>query len=398
MKTIRLNPSTLLLLCAALFLSMSACMSPEKMIELGDYDGAIHRSMKKLRGKKKKAKFVASVEEAFAKATARDMAEVERLKYNGEAANWEQIHRIYQRIDERQAAIEPLLPLIDKRGYKASFQFVRVTPLLKESREKAAVYQYERGQMLLTEAQRGDRYAARQAYAAFAKSEDYIRDFRDVRRKKREAEDLGVAHILFQVQNRAEVVVPRDFERELLRMTVSDLDNRWNRYHTKERPGIDYAYRIDLNLTEVAVGPGFVESREFEEVKEIEEGTEPLVDADGYILTDSLGNEILVPKKILISARVLETRQHKTARVAGRLEYRDLQTNELISSEPIASDAVFDNLFATFIGDYRALSPESRTCLGKVRLPFPQDLNLLLQAAEALKPVVKQQLSRTTLI
>jgi hypothetical protein len=101
---------------------------------------------------------------------------------------------------------------------------------------------------------------------------------------------------------------------------------------------------------------------------------------------------VTVPRKIIIKARILEVFQQKEARVAGVLEFYDNQTKEVIRRENITADAIFENYASTFQGDKRALSADSKKRIGNRPLPFPSDVDLLLDAADVLKPTVKNKI------
>lgn len=381
-------------LAAALL--MASCASPEKLVETGNYDDAIQLSIRKLAGKKnKKVKYVEALEEAFAQATERDMHTAERLKADGRNANWERINDIYRRISRRQEAIRPLLPLIDKEGIKASFQFVRVEGLEQESREKAAAYLYDRAQELIQRGRAGDRQAARLAHQELDKISKYYRTYRDREALMGEALELGTTYILVSVENHAPVILPAGFEAEVTRFGVRDLDSKWSVYHNRKDPRVDYDYEAIMRLTDIQLSPEIVKERRYEDVKEIEDGFEYVLDANGNVAKDTLGNDIKVPRKVLVRAQVLEVYQHKVATVAGRVDLIDTRNRSLIDSQPIAADAVFENYASTFRGDERALSKESRRRIGNQPLPFPTNEDLILIAAEQIKPVVKDKISRT---
>ena len=71
--TVLKNVKTIALF-AFIALLMTACVSPQKMLEAGRYDDTIHLCVQKLRGKKNKdVKYVAALEDAFEKATKEDM-------------------------------------------------------------------------------------------------------------------------------------------------------------------------------------------------------------------------------------------------------------------------------------------------------------------------------------
>ena len=74
MKTLSTKTKVLILLSIAC--AMGSCVSTEKLIREGRYESAINRSHQKLNKGKQKQKHVLAMEEAFRKATDRDMKEV----------------------------------------------------------------------------------------------------------------------------------------------------------------------------------------------------------------------------------------------------------------------------------------------------------------------------------
>ena len=377
-------------------LLLAACASPEKLVDMGNYDQAIELSIRKLAGKKnKKAKYVQALEEAFARVTERDMRTAERLKGDGGDANWEQINEIYRRISRRQEALRPLLPLIGSEGIKADFQFVRVEGLERESREKAAAFLYNRALELLERAEAGDRLAARTAFHNLEKISKYYRNYLDREQLMQTARDLGISHVLVEVRNQAPVVLPLGFEEEITRFGVRDLDSKWRVFHTRPASGVIYDYRAVVRITDIQLSPEMVRERRYEDVREIEDGFEYVLDQNGNVAKDTLGNDIKVPRKINVVAQVLEVFQSKVASVRGRLDLIDSRTNNLVDSQTLNAEAVFENYASTFRGDERALSAESRRCIGNQPLPFPSDQELILIAAEQMKPVMKEKMARS---
>lgn len=378
------------------FLLLTSCASPEKMVETGNYDDAIELAIRKLAGKKnKKVQYVQALEEAFAQVTTRDMQLAERLKADGDKANWEKINDLYRRISRRQEAIQPLLPLIDKEGIKANFQFVRVEGLERESRENAAAFLYDHALELIQRGETGDRLAARNAYSELEKISRYYRTYRDRESLMVTAKELGTSFVLVTVENQAPVVLPFGFEEEVTRFGVRDLDSEWRVYHNRRDPNTNYDYEAIMRLTDIRLSPDVVRERQYEDSKVIEDGFDYVLDKNGNVTKDSLGNDIKVPRKVRISAEILEVYQSKVATLTGRLDLVDLHTNSLVDSEPFAVDAVFENYASTFRGDKRALSDESRRRIGNRPLPFPTNEDLILTAAEQMKPVVKDKISRT---
>lgn len=384
---------------ALLAFVLGACASPMKMVERGNYDQAIEMAVKRLAGKKnKKVKYVQALEEAFSKITARDMAMAENLKREGRPENWTKINAIYKGIKYRQDKISPLLPLIDKDGIKANFRFVKVEGLERESREKAAAFLYEDARRSLALAKEGDRLAARKAYDQLEKIGRYYSNYKDQAQLMDLAHELGTSYILFEMINNAPVLLPLGFEREITRMSVNDLNNKWKEYHIRQQSGIEYDYKVVMNITDINISPGVVKERQYVEDREIEDGFDYVLDQNGNVKKDTSGNDIKIPRRVIISAEVLETYQSKAANVIGRLEYIDLQRNQVMDTDQIAVEAIFENYAATFRGDERALSKESRRRIGNRPVPFPENEDLLFTAAEQMKPVIKNKISRTRII
>ncbi len=382
-------------LFAALALFVASCVAPEKLVETGDYDRVIEVSIDKLAGKaKKNPRYVAALAEAFDRANARDLASADALRRENRPEHWDRILDLYQRVAKRQNRVAPLMPLADKHGIRADVRFVQVDELIRESRQNAASYHYNRALNLLDQARDGNRMAARDAYESLTVIDRYFREYREKEALKQEALNLGTSHILVHVRNSAQVILPEFLEADLRRLPVRDLDSRWRQYHTHVQPGMQYDYEVVVNMMHISVSPEQVREREYEDACEIEDGFEYILDSRGNVMKDSLGNDVKVPRKVWVRARVLEVWQQKAATLQCRVDFFDKTNGTLIDSWPIAADAIFENYASTFTGDRRALSDQSRARIGNRPLPFPSDEALLLQASERLKPIIKSRISR----
>jgi hypothetical protein len=89
---------------------------------------------------------------------------------------------------------------------------------------------------------------------------------------------------------------------------------------------------------------------------------------------------------------ITEVYQQKGARLNGQLELFDLRTGSVIDSRPLGAEAFWENYAATFRGDERALSNQTRSRIGNRPSNFPDDAILILDAARRLRPVVVDQL------
>ena len=117
-----------------------------------------------------------------------------------------------------------------------------------------------------------------------------------------------------------------------------------------------------------------------------------MLDARGNVRKDSLGNDIKIPKKVKIVADVLEVYQRKAAKMEGFIEIRDAYTNNTLESEPLFAEHVFEHYAATFKGDERALSEESKRRIGNRPVNFPDDATMVLVLADRFKPILTQKI------
>lgn len=373
---------------------LSACHTAQKYVESGDYDSAIDFCIRKVKGKsKKKLEYVQGLEQAFRKAQARDLATVEQLKQEKRPEVWERIHNLHLDIRNRQNKVAPLTPLVAKNGYRAQFQFVDIGAMERESREKAAEYLYDQSVSLLDRAEKGDKLAARKAHGMLMDLQKrYYPNYRNKDELLLKARDLGTSFVVLEVKNQSGKLLPKVFAERLLSMDKQGLDSEWREYSFEEKAGLHYDYKAVLKVRDIDISPERVQERSYIDEKKIQDGWDYVLDKRGNVMKDSLGNDIKTPKMVYIRAEILEVHQSKAARIAGAVEVRDTRSNSLLETCEVATEVLFENYASTFRGDERALTQDSKNRIGNRPLPFPKDEDMLVQAAERLKPEVKDEL------
>jgi hypothetical protein len=379
-----------------LLMSSFSCTSIEKLVDSGQYDKAIYFATNKLSGAKvNKVEYVRGLETAFKKVTDKDMAYIEKLKNEGNPESWETILSVYATISNRQESIRPLLPLTDENGKKANFLFVNTNDLEKEAKEQTINFLYSSAKDFLQEARSTkDRIPARKAYDALLRLKNYSARFMDVPQLEREARELGITKILVNVQNYSQAVFPAGLEDEILRLGFRDLDREWQKFDAYPERNREYDLGITLILSNVQVSPGSVSEKSFSEKKEIPDGFQYVLDEKGNVKKDTAGNDIKLPKNKVIEAQILEVFQSKSAGLSGRLEVIDLHTKGVRESRDINAVAIFENRAASFKGDERALTEDTKKRLGNRPAVFPTDAILLLEAARKLRPLVISELRK----
>ena len=373
---------------------LTSCHTAQKYVESGDYDSAIDLCIRKLKGKpKKNIDYVHGLEVAFRKAQARDLAAIEQLKAENRPELWERIHQIHLDIRTRQNKVMPLTPLVSKNGYRAQILFEDIATMERQSREKAAEYLYDQSVTLLERAERGDKLAARKAHGMLIDLQKrYYPNYRDKDELLAKARDLGTSYVVFEVKNQSGKLLPRGFAERLMTMDKKGLDTEWREYSFEEKPGLHYDYKATLKVRDIDISPERVQERSYTDEKKIQDGWDYVLDKRGNVVKDTLGNDMKVARMVFIRAEILEVHQTKAARIAGNIEVRDIRNGSLLETCEVGTEVIFENYASTFRGDERALTQDSKNRMGNRPLPFPQDEDMLVQAAERLKPEVKDEL------
>ena len=385
-----------LLLLGLLVLAFPSCTSVQKLVESGHYEQAIELAQRKLTGKQRKnPRYVAALEQAVNQANEADLHQARYLTETG-SPDWVRIHGLYDGIMRRQNALRPLLPLIDKDGRKANFRFVKVEGLIVEANAKAAEQLYRQGVSQLEAGRRGQKAAARAAYRYLDRIDDYHRGYRDSRALLAEARDLGRVYVTLELINESGAYLPHELQDELLRLRPSDLDDFWREFDLEPRADRQYDYTARIVLRDVAVSSDRLSERRYIDETKIIDGEEYVLNENGNVAKDTLGNDITQSREVIVQAEVIEVLQQKSARVIGSVEVYDLRTDRLVDEEELAAEAIFEHYASTFRGDERALTSDSRTRIGSQPLPFPSNELLIFDAIALLKPQLADRLARSS--
>jgi len=359
----------------------SGCTSSEKLLEKGNYDEAIEKSSKKLRKKPNDVKELNVLKEAYSKANQFSLERIAFLEKENRAENWIEIYELYTDLNYRQHYIKALPSTLI-----SEFNIVDYDSKIIHSKNNAAEILYQNG---VDNLNRVDRESARIAYHEFERIRQLYTRYKDVEDKIEEARYMGTNNVLFVIENNSDVILPEDFDYELKKISLKELNRQWLNYDTFADSTKKYDYMIALDIDKIELSPERIESKTFIESKEIEDGTQYVFDENGNVQKDSLGNDIKVPQVKKVSADVIESIQYKSARVAGAIDYIDLRTDQLVKTEEIIVDAIFEHHSAVASGDKEALSEESLKIVNNKPVLFPSNEDLLMDAAHLLKEKTK---------
>ncbi len=381
--TVMIKRSTLFLFSIVLLM---ACASSEKYLQKGQYDKAIDKSVKKLRKDPGNDKELYVLKEAYGKAQDFDKDRIDFLEKEGREENYVEIYDLYVRLDRRQDKIKTLPSSVLRE-----FTIVNYDDRLIASKEQAAETSYALGIDYL---EKGGRENARRAYREFETVKSIYSNYKDVDAKLSQARYEGTNQVLFVIENNSESVLPVRFDQELRKIGLGDLNGMWIQYSVYEDEEVDYDYFVVLNIKDIIVSPEQITKEKYTDTKEIQDGTKYVLDENGNVKKDSLGNDMREPNFITVEVEVTETRQYKEGIVGGTIEYINIKTDQLEKREDISVTAFFEHFSANYNGDERALSRESKERVEVNQLAFPSNESLLMDAAELLKDKTKDVMYR----
>ncbi len=371
---------------------ITSCASNKKMLQRGNYDRAIQKSVKILMKNPNKSEDAAILDKAYRLANERDLARIRFLKTENNPDNWDEIYMLYSRLNNRQNMVRPVMPLnID--GRTVQYDFVDYDAMIVTAKDNAAQFYYDNAMALMGN---NDKESYRQAYAEFLRAKDYsATDFPGIEEKIREARYKGISRALVQVVNESNLNLSPRFEDELLAINTSVLNSEWVEYHLRHvNEDIDYDYMIYVVMKSFDVSPDNVRENDKMYEKKVEDGFEYVLDQNGNVMKDSLGNDIRIPRYKTLTCTVIETEQYKSAVVRGEMEFHSLNPKALLKRLPVSAENIFEHVSARAVGDPEALDPTVRRRVQTDFIPFPNDMEMIISTTETLKPAIQEALLR----
>lgn len=370
-----------LLLLVTIVIFLGSCKSSTKHLETGNYDAAVQKSAKKIQKNPGKFEEVNTFNTAYKFASEENKREIDRLKKEGNPANWSKIYQLYVKMNDRQNLAASLPPV------GINYQEQDFSGELSTAKNNAMEYAYAKGDEFMAKNNRMD---ARKAYDSYSEVKRYDDNFKDIKKKTAIAKQAGMTNVFFRIEDNAAVQMPIELMQEIQNIDINELDKGWNNYDSYIDTTVLYHYSIILNIKNIQINPELVKQTTTTESREVEDGFNYAYDAKGNVAKDTLGNDIKIPKYKTITCKVTRNHQTKGARLSGELEYYDNLTDALLKKEPVTSDALFENFYTLVYGDLAALSPETQKELQTKPLPFPTDEALIIQAGEVIKAMTKE--------
>ncbi|GAL68532.1 hypothetical protein JCM19301_1930 [Jejuia pallidilutea] len=360
----------------------------EKTISYGNYDRAINDAIGKLKinkDRKGKADIIMLLEEAYYKANARDLENINFLKKDNNPESYLRIFDAYVSLDNRQEAIKPLLPLYVK-GKEVNFNFNDYSDELITYRNSASLQLYNNAQALLNS---NNKFDVRAAYNQLRDIEDMNPNYKDTRELMAVAHQRGTDFVLVDMINDSGKIIPERLENDLLNFSSYGINNFWLQFHSVPDDKVTYNFNMKVNLRDINISPEQIKERQIIKEKQISDGKMDLIE-NGKVVKDSLGNAIKIDRMKTVRCEYYEFTQFKASQITGNVEYYNLSNNQLVDTFPITSEFVFEHIYATSRGDRRALETNLVPFLERRAIPFPTEEQMIFDTGEDLKMQLKQ--------
>lgn len=379
-----------------LLVACSGVKKTSEALNSGNYVSAMNRAIKNLaenKTKKGNQTYIILLEDAFAKNTQREQSEISFLQNDGNPANLETIYNKYLQLKEIQQRIRPLLPLtLYEEGRDARFSFVNYDAKILNTKDDLSEHLYNNALGLLSSARTKADYRA--AYDDLNYLQEINPGYKATVAKMDEAYNKGLEYVRVEIANQTEQIIPERLENELLDFNAFGIDNFWLQYHTNPLSNVKYDYAMNLDFMEINVSPERVNETQIIKERQIKDGWEYLLDRNGNVVKDSLGNKIKVDKMRTVTCKFFQFTQSKSAQIGAKVRFADLRNGQEINAYPLSSQFVFEHIFANFQGDKRALEDDLLVYLNAREVPFPSNEQMVYDAGEDLKTRLKGIVSK----
>ena len=385
----------LFIVSALIITACSSVKTTQEAINTGNYEKAIRLAIDNLKKNKVKEKhqpYVYMLQEAFEKSSKRDHDKIAFLKQDRNPENLEAIYNLYNKLNQRQEKIKPLLPLpILNTGKNAVFNFKSYDSEIIGSKNELSNFLLDKAKQLLNNNNKQD---FRKAYDDLRYLDRINPNFKNTRTLTQKAHEKGTDYVFVELKNDTEKIIPKRLEEDLLNFDTYGLDDLWTVYHAKKDKRIRYDFALELNLRNIEVSPEQVREKQIIKERQVKDGYKYLLDDKGNQVKDSLGNKIKVDNLVNVRCELYQFTQFKTSRVTGEVKYYNFYTKQIEQRFPIQSEFVFEHIYANYKGDKRALETSLLDLLKVREVRFPTNEQMVYDTGTDLKAKLKYIITR----
>ncbi len=351
-------------------LIVASCTTGKRALQKGNYDASVSKAVDRLKSSPKNAEAMKVLPEAYGFALNDHLRKIDEAKSSSDALRWETILYHYQALNQLADEIN---------GCPACLTLVpnpqRFINEAADSKSKAAEARYVLGQKQLNE---GSRTSAKNAYFNFEKAQQFDPGIKDIKAKINEAYWAAVVKVVVQP-----VVVNSTYYKLSAQYFQQQVDNFMANYQ-KNRFVIFYSEQqasnqkivpdqvLSLNFDDFVVGQTYVK----EHVEKLKKDSVVVgqTRANGPVYGTVKATLSIFEKKITSSGLLA-------------LTITDWQTRKVLRQQRLAGTYVWQDSWASFKGDERALTKQQLAMTNRKEMLPPPPANLFL---EFTKPIYGQ--------
>ena len=365
---------------------MSGCGSSKKQLQKGNYNAAIDKAVKQLRKDPDDSKQIEILDQSYKVANDQDNERIRFLKMEGRPNNWDEIYLVYRSLNDRQSLVKTVTPL-NMNGRSVDYPYVDYMPEMVNAKRKAADFYFSHGNELMKS---GLKESYRQAFAEFVRAKEYVGDYEGIDNNIQEAKYLGMSRVFVSIQNTSILKFPKEFEQDLLALDLPRLNSDWVEYHTQNlNDNTDYDYFVNVNIKNIAVSPDQNMQRDSVIKRDVEDGFTYVLDKNGNVMRDTLGNDIKLKKYKTLQCALVESIQSKVCRIDGDVEVMQMNPNKVLKKDPIGAQSSFEHISSRALGDTQALNAQQLERTRTAPVPFPTDIEMVIRCSESLKMAIR---------
>lgn len=335
-----------------LLLMATACSTPKKMFETGQYQQALETAAARIEKKCCQTDDLHFLNQSYHAANQVDYDKIIALKASGQPDIWPEVYHRTKAMRQRQDII---LTLPEEAREAIRFQQVDFETEEAAARQKASMYLFTLADELM---QVETPENAREAFRALETLKQIDGSFPEIDQLMIRALVVGAHEISFELVNSSGKRLPVDFAKTTTTSFVEKSKLPTAKLDVAPKKEKAYDLSIILRITDFDISPEKTASTAYTE-------TLPKAGEDAV-------------------AQVKELSLEKTVSLDARLDFVRFKGNKAVLSVPLDIHTGFKHNFAVIRGDELASSERSRMLARQGPRPFPSDIAMLLQAARDL--------------
>jgi hypothetical protein len=352
------------------------CTTGKNALQKGNYDASVSKAVDRLKNSPKNTEAMQVLTTAYELALKDHLRKIEEAKLSADVLRWEYILSDYQQINQLSDEINscPACMVIVPNAQKFIAE-------VEDSKYKAAEVRYALGIKLLNE---NNRLSAKNAYYDFERAQQLYPSFKDVKTKIDQAYWAAVLRVVVQptqVNSTYYKLSNSYFQQQVDEFMRNYQKNKFVLFYS-EQQALDQKINADqvlsLNFDDFVIGQTYVKEK-VEKMKR-----------DSVIIGQTRQN-----KPIYSTVKAIFSIYDKQVSSSGLLSLKitDWETGKIIKQQRLSGTYVWQDTWASYKGDDRALTNNQLKMTSKREL-MPPSPDVLFTAFT--KPIYAQLVDEVT--